>query len=1002
MYRTSHAAIALALALGSAGAMADPCVVPTDGMTIVADTTFCSGSHYLPSGITIGAANITLEGKPGTELYGGGSGKGISASGRVGVVIQDLTVRQYTYGIYLYDCDDVTITRCNVWETPELPEGSIFLNIFAGPSGYAHAMWLRYCDDALITYNNVEDQQNGISLFNCQRAEIAYNEASHNTGWGIQLYDTDYSFVHHNTADYCTRWYGGWSGADAASLLMVYGSSNNTIEDNSLVGGGDGVFLAGATHSLQRRPNNDNYFARNDCSSSPNNGFEATFSQRNVFEDNLTDGCNYGYWLGYSSSNEIRGNTIRYSNTAGIAIEHGHDNVIEDNTILSSNRGIWLWTDIDDSLVGAFPECTNSYGYDISNNELRNNSVAILCETQHNGRESFDYTIVANTIEDNDTGIRFRRTTDSSIHGNWIRNNSAGGFVLQNSTSNTIYNNYFDNPTNAVCDSENTWNTSKAAGPNILGKPYLGGNYWSHFRGADTNGDALGDMRVPHDARGLIAVGGDMLPLMDVEDTDTDGMSDGWEEDYFGTLDVDPNDDPDVDGLDNWHEHAYSTDPFDDDSDDDGLLDGTEVFNTLTDPIDPDTDNDGVLDSLDNCPLTANPDQADSDGDGKGDACDALPELLDITDVSADRITLHFDRPMDPVTAEDPAHYAIDHGVTVQTATLENDLTVRLTTSPMTSDVRHTLTAAGILDRRDPPNALPNTQMRFHYSLWGRQVDGLLALYTFDEEAGPIVGDLSLSDQPLDLVVPTPEAVTWAEGQITLDSATRMYTMVAATRIIEACQATDAFTLEAWIRPATLSHSGPANIVSLSYSESSRNLLLVQEGAQYTATARISGATATVSTSGATLDLQHIAVTRSSDGITTMYIDGVPVASETQAGSLATWNPGYYLCVGNDYLGSNSWTGTLQMVALYNRALTSQDVAENFAAGPEYDLNGAGRGDMNCDGHIDYFDISLFLEALEQPSGWPHLPCPWLNADCDFDGGVDYFDIQPFLTLLER
>jgi polyhydroxybutyrate depolymerase len=59
------------------------------------------------------------------------------------------------------------------------------------------------------------------------------------------------------------------------------------------------------------------------------------------------------------------------------------------------------------------------------------------------------------------------------------------------------------------------------------------------------------------------------------------------------------------------------------DIDDDGLTNEEEVdLGTLTD--DPDTDDDGVLDGTDNCPLDFNPDQSDDDGDGDGtaDACD--------------------------------------------------------------------------------------------------------------------------------------------------------------------------------------------------------------------------------------------------------------------------------------------------------------------------------------------------------------------------------------------
>jgi hypothetical protein len=63
---------------------------------------------------------------------------------------------------------------------------------------------------------------------------------------------------------------------------------------------------------------------------------------------------------------------------------------------------------------------------------------------------------------------------------------------------------------------------------------------------------------------------------------------------------------------------------------------------------------------------------------------------------------------------------------------------------------------------------------------------------------------------------------------------------------------------------------------------------------------------------------------------------------------------------------------------------------------PQYGLP----GDMNCDGHVTFADIDLFVEALAGESAWSHPGCPWFNGDCNGDDKVTFADIDAFVARI--
>ncbi len=89
-------------------------------------------------------------------------------------------------------------------------------------------------------------------------------------------------------------------------------------------------------------------------------------------------------------------------------------------------------------------------------------------------------------------------------------------------------------------------------------------------------------------------------------------------------------------------------------------------------------------------------------------------------------------------------------------------------------------------------------------------------LYTFEEGSGSTVADISGTGTPLNLTIATPAAVSWVPGGLSVNGSAVITSATAADKIINAVQASNALTIEAWLIPANTTQSGPARIVSLS------------------------------------------------------------------------------------------------------------------------------------------------------------------------------------------
>ncbi|MEM1255078.1 MAG: tandem-95 repeat protein [Cyanobacteria bacterium P01_H01_bin.21] len=221
-----------------------------------------------------------------------------------------------------------------------------------------------------------------------------------------------------------------------------------------------------------------------------------------------------------------------------------------------------------------------------------------------------------------------------------------------------------------------------------------------------------------------------------------------------------------------------------------------------------------------------------------------------------------------------------------------------------------------------------------------RVADGLLSLYTFDEGSGNTVFDVSGVGNPLNLQINALNGINWGDGILSLNAPNLIASNQAATKLINGITQTQALTIEAWITPDNLSQNGPARIATLSANSGTRNFTLGQQRDDYqtrlrTTTTGNNGVGKTVTSNGAEVEtkLSHVVYSRDANGLAQIYVDNELVGSNTIDGDFSTWNNNYLFALGNELDGSRPWTGSYDLVAIYNQAFDASEVEQNYLAG---------------------------------------------------------------------
>ncbi len=223
-----------------------------------------------------------------------------------------------------------------------------------------------------------------------------------------------------------------------------------------------------------------------------------------------------------------------------------------------------------------------------------------------------------------------------------------------------------------------------------------------------------------------------------------------------------------------------------------------------------------------------------------------------------------------------------------------------------------------------------------------RYEQDVIALYEFRTGSGNTVLDLSGVAPELNLTLY--DDVEWVGGYgIRINDGRAQGTHDASKKLHDLIKATGEYSIEAWVVPANVVQEGPARIISYSAGTSARNFTLGQTQYNYDFLQRSSTTDANGEPALSTADaderlqatLQHVVVTFDPLNGRRIYVNGAYTGDTDSAspGNLNDWDDSFALVLGNEVSNDRLWQGVLRLVAIHNRALTVEQIQQNFAAG---------------------------------------------------------------------